>query len=103
MDSDVNDITVQLDICDKTEEIEPSVTLDNVIDDGQLSDDQSDYSDDRDVNEENLHVDEEYRVIVKLYRELPRDMFVAQLLKYYSTSDQDLERIRTEYVVHLKQ
>ena len=77
--------------------------MDNVPDDGQLSDYQSDYSDDRDANEENLHVIEEYRYIVKLYRKLPRDMFVAQLLKYYSTSDQDLERIRTEYVVHLKQ
>ena len=73
----------------------PSVIMGNVIDDGQLSDDQSDYSDDRDVNEENLHVDEEYRVIVKVYRELPRDMFVAQLLKDYSISETDLDRIRT--------
>ena len=68
--------------------------MDNVTDDGQLSDDQSDYSDDRDANEENLHVVEEYRFIVKLYRELPRDMFVAQLLKDYSTSEPDLDRIR---------
>ena len=75
----------------------------NVLDDGQLSDDQSDYSDDRDANEENLHVIEEYRYIVKLYRKLPRDMFVAQLLKDYLISETDLDRIRTEYSAHLKQ
>ena len=81
----------------------PSVIMANVLDDGQLSDDQSDYSDDRDANEENLHVIEEYRYIVKLYRKLPRDMFVAQLLKDYLISETDLDRIRTEYSAHLKQ
>lgn len=35
---------------------------------------------------------EEYNKLVKLYQELPRDLFVPQLIRMYSSCESDLER-----------
>lgn len=45
---------------------------------------------------------QEFRELVKLYRMLPRDMFVTQIIRDYSSSEPDLERIRSDYFEHLK-
>lgn len=46
---------------------------------------------------------QEYRKLVELYRVLPRDMFVTQIMGDYYSSETYLERIRVEYFEHLKQ
>lgn len=45
---------------------------------------------------------EEYRTVRNLYRDLPRDMFVVQVLKDYNSSEPDLERLRTTFFEPIK-
>jgi len=54
-----------------------------------------------DVSDGDLRVIEEYRIIVKHFNDLPKDLFVAQLLRDYFTSETDLERVRDTYFDHL--
>lgn len=49
-----------------------------------------------------LHAVHEYRALRDLYRGLPKDMFVMQVLKDYNSSEPDLERVRSTYFEHLK-
>ncbi|WAR13236.1 hypothetical protein MAR_027416 [Mya arenaria] len=66
--------------------------------DGHLGDtDETSYTRDMD-----FRAVEEYRALVTLYRELPRDMCVQQILREYSASESDLERLRRQYFDHLK-
>jgi len=46
---------------------------------------------------------EEFRDIVGLFTDLPRDMFVSQLVKDYAACETDLERLRSTYFEHLKE
>lgn len=89
-----NDLTIELDAIEENEEI-----LIGTADDNSASDMQSSFA----IDEEDIHVLEEYRALLNLFRELPRDMFVNQVLSDYSSSEPDLERIRTYYFEHLKQ
>ena len=50
-----------------------------------------------------FRVVEEYRSLVRYYREMPKDMCVQQILRDYASSECDLERIRDQYFYHLKQ
>jgi len=57
-----------------------------------------------DLSDGDLRVIEEYRipVIVKHLNDLPKDLFVAQLVRDYSSSETDLERVRDAYFDHIK-
>lgn len=98
MDGNDSDITVHVTVVEEEEEI-TSLLLDNETD--SFSDDQSDYVD-LDIDFAGVQVLEEYRTIIKLFREFPKDMFITQILKDYASSESDLERIRSEYFSHLK-
>ena len=65
----------------------------------QIQDD-SDYIDD--LHDVDFRVIDEYRKIVKHFNELPKDMFVAQLVRDYNSSETDLEHVRDMYFEHLK-
>lgn len=51
---------------------------------------------------DDFNVIQEYRSLAEHFRSLPRDMFVAQVVRDYSSSEPDLDRLRTEYFEHLK-
>ncbi|KAL4219955.1 hypothetical protein ACF0H5_020366 [Mactra antiquata] len=69
----------------------------------RFNDIQSEYDmTDTSFDEDNLRVLEDYWSIVKLYRELPKDMCVLEIARAHAFSDTDLERVRTDYFLHLK-
>lgn len=55
-----------------------------------------------DLEPDEIQVIQEFRDLVKLYWLMPRDMFVTQIIRDYSSSEPDLERIRSDYFEHLK-
>lgn len=73
-----------------------------------VGDEQSDGSvrgdnwDDIEFDHDGIQSLREYRRLVDLYRVLPRDMFVTQIIRDYASSEPDLEKVRTEYFEHLK-
>lgn len=81
--------------------------MESHISDTQLTDltnNQSEYDmSDMSFDEENLRNLEEYWSIVKLYRDLPKDMCIVEIARVYAYSDADLERVRENYFVHLKE
>lgn len=93
-DEEISDLTVHVTAIDEEEEI-TSLIVDNEVDE------QDDF-DDLDIDYEGFQILEEYRSIVQLFREFPKDMFITQILQDYASSESDLERIRNEYFRHLK-
>lgn len=63
-----------------------------------------DYHDDGVVigDTDDFRVVEEYRALIKLYRELPKEMCVTHILRNFSSCESDLERVRDSYFDHLK-
>jgi len=83
-----------------------SVTsLDPTADDSLSRDDDTEPCDDvyiDDINNGDFRVVTEYRAILSHFHDLPRDMFVAQIVRDYASSEPDLERVRNVYFEHLK-
>ncbi|KAH3793344.1 hypothetical protein DPMN_146852 [Dreissena polymorpha] len=66
------------------------------------------YCDEGTLNIDDLEADdirtyEEFLKLLHFFHELPRDMCVLQIVRYFSSSEIDLERIRKTYFEHLKQ
>ena len=55
-----------------------------------------------DLDSRDFRVVAEYRSILSHFHELPRDMFLAQIVRDYASSEPDLERVRDVYFEHLK-
>lgn len=54
------------------------------------------------VNEHDLQNYTEYKAILKLYREMPKDMCVVEIMNKFGSCESDLELVRNNYFNHLK-
>jgi len=83
---------------------------DQEIADEQSRDDDcySDHDDEETLDLDDLAPDdirlfEEFRKLSQFFHELPKDMCIAQIMREFSSSESDLERVRYTYFDHLKQ
>ena len=56
-----------------------------------------------DLEADDIRVFEEFLKLSQFFHELPRDMCVLQIMREFSSSEIDLERIRNTYFEQLKQ